>query len=94
MFGLPPITKGDKKIGVVAYRPSATNILEPRINSPALFIGNLYNNEQWSVIRIAEQAAPSVEELATYSCIILPGSLYSVCDNPPHYIKAAINSIL
>jgi hypothetical protein len=60
------------------------------VNSVGLFIGNLFRNDEWKVLQIEDNKIPDVESLMTFDCIILPGSVFSVCEALPDCIQRAI----
>lgn len=82
IFSLPPLEKTDLKMAIIATHPCWMRSGYPfsaTVNMEAIFIGILYNNEQWHIYYPTKGEVVSAEELATYKGVILPGS--SLCVN-------------
>jgi len=67
------------------------NPLSPRLNAPALFLGSLFNNEEWHNFNIVDGQIPTIEELISFDCVILTGSSHSVLHPPPQISQAIHN---
>lgn len=64
----------------------------PIINACANFVGNLFNNQKWTIFDIPKGSVPSVEEIIAFDAVLITGSEDSVLDKS-EYIQDTIDNL-
>ena len=84
IFGIKVKTANQKRVGMFFKEPvTAEKFYTPRVNPCANLLGNLFNNQKWTIFDIPKGEVPTVEELCTFDGILLTGSSYSVLSKSP-----------
>lgn len=66
-------------------------MFNPTLNTAAILLGQVYNNEKYYLYNILKGQIPTVEELMTLDTLIIPGSGLSVLDSHEEIEKVTKN---
>ncbi len=82
IFGIPKLEPSTKRFAMLAthHYDRKDYPFSMRICKDAIFLGILYNNEEWVTYYFGRGEIPTAEELASYDAVIMPGSNNSVLD--------------